>query len=164
MNLSERYERDVAALFESAGPSVDGVRVVHRDVVAAADGSYEIDTTMRFQFAELEFVVLVEAKLQGRPVDRSTAQVLHQKVQSTGAHKGVLVSSSGYQRGALVFAAAHGIALFDYAGGRREVRLRGPVDPTGAERLWHEVTPAGTLRPLDLSGDWLARLVAPAGA
>jgi restriction system protein len=94
----------------SAGCLPEGSK--HRDPVGSPDGSYVIDTTIRFRaLGGAEFLVLIEAKLQGRPVERSVVQTLFQKVQSTGAHKGIVVSSAGFQRGAGTFARAHGIGL-----------------------------------------------------
>jgi restriction system protein len=160
MNAAERYERDVVELFASADPLVKDLRVAHREVVHGKDGNYEMDATVRFELAGFEFRILVEAKLQGRPVERSALQVLLQKVQSTSAQKGVFVSSSGYQRGAVEFAASHGIGLLDYAGGRPEVQLRGPrTESVSSGRLWREVTRTGTLRPIETGSEWLAALV-----
>jgi hypothetical protein len=44
--------------------------------------------------------------------------VLYQKVQSIGAHKGVMVATVPYQSGAVAFARAHGIALVTVVEGR----------------------------------------------
>jgi hypothetical protein len=79
--------------------------------VEAPDGNYVCDVTARFEATGVEFLVLIEAKLHGRPVERQHVQVLQQKVTSANAHKGILVSSARFQSGAIDFAKAHRIAL-----------------------------------------------------
>ncbi len=57
-------------------------------------------------------------------------QVLRDRIQTIGAHKGMLFATTGYQRGALEYAAAHGIALVTIADGRTSYHTRsrhGPV-------------------------------------
>ncbi len=61
----------------------------------------------------MDFLVLV--KLHRNPIMREVVQVLRDKVQSVSAHKGVLVSSAPFQRGAIEYADAHGIALVHVA-------------------------------------------------
>jgi restriction system protein len=58
----------------------------------------------------MDFLVLFECKRHASPVKREHVQVLHAKMQSTGAQKAVLVAASGFQSGALHYARAHGIA------------------------------------------------------
>ena len=62
--------------------------------------------------------MLVEAKLHKNPIKRELVQVLYQKVQSAGAHKGVMVSTAPHQTGAVRFAQVHGIALATVTEGR----------------------------------------------
>lgn len=69
------------------------------------------------------------------PVKREDVQVLHDKLRSTGAHKGVVVAASGFQSGALAYAKAHGIACVRLVDGAwtYEARNLAPVlpQPTG---------------------------------
>ena len=58
----------------------------------------------------MDFLVLFECKRHKSPVKREHVMVLHAKLQSTGAQKGVIVAASGFQSGALEYAQAHGIA------------------------------------------------------
>ncbi|MVO99556.1 hypothetical protein EDM21_08445 [Paenibacillus sp. N10] len=57
------------------------------------------------------FKVIVECKRYTRPVEREKIVVLADKVRSLGAHKGILISTSGFQSGATEYARQHGIAL-----------------------------------------------------
>lgn len=104
------YERAVAALVQDAGHQVTDWQVRHLDPVAGVDGTYIIDVTARFTLLGAEFLMLFECKRHRSPVKREDVQVLKDKLQSTGAHKGVVVAASGFQRGALEYARTHRIA------------------------------------------------------
>jgi restriction endonuclease Mrr len=104
------YERAVAGIAESVGREVTGWHVEHLDPVEGLDGTYVIDVTVRFRVAGLDFLVLFECKRHATPVKREHVQVLHAKLRSTGAQKGVVVAASGFQSGALQYARSHGIA------------------------------------------------------
>jgi hypothetical protein len=84
--------------------------VEHLDPIDCPDGTYVIDVTVRFRLAGMDFLVLFECKRHKSPVKREHVMVLHAKLQSTGAQKGVVVAASGFQSGALQYAQAHGIA------------------------------------------------------
>ena len=59
----------------------------------------------------VEFKVIVECKRYSTPVPREKVAILNDKVRSLGAHKGILISTCGYQSGAYEYAKKHGIAL-----------------------------------------------------
>ncbi|TDD64267.1 restriction endonuclease [Actinomadura rubrisoli] len=104
------YEKAVADLVEAGGHEVLDWRVTHLDPVDGADGTYVIDVTVRFRLLGADFLMLFECKRHAAPVKREHVQVLNDKLRATGAHKGVVVAASGFQRGALEYARAHGIA------------------------------------------------------
>lgn len=104
------YERAVANLVQATGHEVTDFRVQHLDPVEGMDGTYIIDVTARFRLMGADFLMLFECKRHSSPVKREHVQVLKDKLQSTGAHKGVVVAASGFQRGALEYARTHGIA------------------------------------------------------
>lgn len=104
------YEQAVADIAKSVGQEITDWRVQHLDPVEGLDGTYIIDVTVRFQLAGMDFLVLFECKRHASPVKREHVQVLHAKIQSTGAQKGVVVAASGFQSGALEYARAHGVA------------------------------------------------------
>ena len=105
------FEEFVAQLLGSAKPVVDHLAVTLHDKIEGPDGAYDFDATVRYQLAGMSFLVLVEAKRHKNPIKRELVQVLHQKVQSVGGHKGVMISTAPYQIGAVKFAKAHGVAL-----------------------------------------------------
>jgi restriction system protein len=106
----EDYERAVADIVREADQEVTDWQVQHLDPVEGVDGTYIIDVTVRFRVLGADYVTLFECKRHISPVKREDVQVLHDKLRSTGAHKGIVVSASGFQRGALIYAETNGIA------------------------------------------------------
>jgi hypothetical protein len=113
-----QFEEFAAELLGASEPVVDDLAVTLNEEVAGVDGTYEFDAVVRYQFADMSFLVLVEAKLHKNPIKRELVQVLQQKVRSVGGHKGVMISTAPYQRGAVEFAKTHGIALVTVTEGR----------------------------------------------
>jgi len=131
------YERAVAALVQASGHEVTDWQVRHLDPIAGVDGTYIIDVTARFTLLGAEFLMLFECKRHKSPVKREDVQVLKDKLRSTGAHKGVVVAASGFQRGALDYARTHRIAcvrLVDEAWvyETRDMTRVAPPQPTGS--------------------------------
>lgn len=115
----QEFEEFVARqLLGAAGSAVDDLTVTLHERISGADGAYDFDATVRYRFAGMSFLVVVEAKLHRNPIKRELVQILHQKILSVGAHKGVIVATSHYQGGAVAFAKAHGIALVTVTEGR----------------------------------------------
>lgn len=102
------FEVFVAAMFGEAGTQVDGYRVEHQAKIEAHDGSYTFDATITFELGGMTFLVLVEAKMHTHPITRDVVSILHNKVQSVGAHKGVVVSTTPFQHPRLMRAVAQG--------------------------------------------------------
>ncbi len=118
LNLTPReYELVVKGILGGAGLGLAEFRSEHLEKVAGVDGSYVIDVTVRFNALGAEFLVLVECKHERRKVERQAVQILHDKLRSTGAQKGMLFSVSGFQDGAIEYADVHGIALVQLANG-----------------------------------------------
>lgn len=91
--------------------------ITHNVKIPAFDGTYQIDIYAEFTAMSVTFKVLCECKQYSKPVGRDKVAELHSKLESIGAHKGILLSTSGFQSGAVEFAKAHGIALiqvYDY--------------------------------------------------
>lgn len=112
------FELFVVETIHSINRDVDDLKVTLHELVEGNDGTYDMDATMRFRLGGMDFLVLVEAKKHAYPIKREIPQILHQKVQSAGAQKGIVVSTAPFQRGALDFAKAHGIALVTVTEGR----------------------------------------------
>jgi restriction system protein len=106
-----QFETFVADVLRDLGDGLGDFRLDEQELVVADDGRYRIDITLRFTALDVEFLVLVECKDHARPVEREDVQVLADKKRTAGAHKGVLFSTNGFQRGAIEYAQKHGIAL-----------------------------------------------------
>ena len=107
------FEEQVKAWLEKSSDGLKEFRVTHRKMIEGSGGEYEIDVVAEFEaLGGASIVVLVECKYYGssNPIKRDTVMILHAKVQDVGAHKGILFSTSGFQRGAIEYAKTHGIA------------------------------------------------------
>lgn len=119
------FEQFVAELLGSTRDQVEDLHVTLHDKVKGIDGTYDFDTTVRFRFGGMDFLVIVEAKLHNYPIKRELVQVLKAKIDSVGAQKGVMVSTAPYQSGAMDYAKVHGIALVKVTEGRFTFETRG---------------------------------------
>lgn len=107
----KQFELEVKALLEDAGADLIAFDIKHLEKIEGVDGTYEIDITARFEALGANFLVLVECKHHLNPIKRDLVQVLHARIQSTGAQKGILFSTARFQKGATIYAKKHGIAL-----------------------------------------------------
>src|SRR5262245_22890921 len=123
------FELLVKGILDGAAGTLVDYRSEHLAPLAAPDGEYVIDVAASFSALGARFVVLVECKHHRRPVERQDVQVLHGKLQSLGAQKAMLFSISGFQSGALDYAAAHGIALVEVATGASNWHTRSAGPP-----------------------------------
>lgn len=124
------FELLVQGILDAAAGSLVNYRSEHLAPLPGGDGEYIIDVAASFSAFGAEFVVLVECKHQARPVERQAVQVLHSKLQSLGAQKAMLFATSGFQSGAVEYAAAHGIALVEVANGASNWHTRAAGPPT----------------------------------
>ncbi|GGB74266.1 hypothetical protein N798_05560 [Knoellia flava TL1] len=132
------FEDLTARLVEEVMSAAEGFTIERHTILEADDGTYDIDATATFEVGGFAFLVLVEAKRHKDPIKRELVAVLHQKLRSTGAHKGLLVSASGFQSGAVRFAKRHGIALATVSDGR--LKIENKADPNRTGTMDIEVT------------------------
>ncbi|MPN14730.1 hypothetical protein SDC9_162057 [bioreactor metagenome] len=85
--------------------------IQHNIKITVDDGTYQIDVYASFIAMGVEFKVITECKRYSTSVSREKVAVLNDKVKSLGAHKGIMISTSGFQSGAYEYAKKHGIAL-----------------------------------------------------
>lgn len=98
-------------LKRAAGRQGQVFKAKHLGAVHGEGGEYKIDVLVTFSaFGGADFVVLVECKLQKRPVEREDVMVLESKLRDVNAQKAMLFSTSGFQSGALEFATVKHIA------------------------------------------------------
>ena len=107
----EEYERQVCAWLKGCDSSIESSEVAHRSVVQGTSGEYEIDVVVRFRlFGGAELLILVECRRRGRRIERDDVMAFHSKLQDTGAHKGIMFATAGFQSGAIEYAERQGIA------------------------------------------------------
>lgn len=129
-----QFEELVLAWLSKAGADTGLVlEARHLGTVSGAGGDYKIDVLIDFTaFGGASFVVLVECKHKGRPVEREDVMVIQSKLQDVRAQKAMLFSTSGFQSGALEFAAEYRIATVTVVDGTwlYETRCRfAPAQP-----------------------------------
>ena len=132
----EEFEREVQRWLKLAAPKGARCRFQHQGVVNGAGGDYAIDVLVSFElFDGAAFLILVECKRQRRPVERDEVLILEGKLRDVGAHKGMLFSTSGFQDGAVKYAAAHGIATISFIDGKR-LYITKSMGPTPEPPPW----------------------------
>lgn len=86
-------------------------KIVHNKIFKVSDGRYQIDIFAEFTAMKSKIKILCECKKYKNRVNREKVAILHRKLESIGAHKGILISTSDFQSGAIEYAKVHGIAL-----------------------------------------------------
>ncbi|RMN26853.1 Orf22 [Pseudomonas coronafaciens pv. zizaniae] len=134
---SAEFERLVRDWIIKQGGQLTSLEVRHDVKVEAFDSTYQIDVLAKFQaFAGAEFIVLIECKKYRNAVERELVQVLHDKVRSVGAHKGMLFTTTGFQSGAIKYAKAHGIALVSIIEGAATYETRSAFPVAAQPPAW----------------------------
>lgn len=89
----------------------DNYTIEHDKKIKTHDGKYQIDIYASFEVGGCEFKTICECKRYKNPVNREKVVILHKKLDSIGAQKGILMTNSRFQSGAIQYAKSHGIAL-----------------------------------------------------
>ena len=118
------YEKEVLKILNASEHQLIEFNVQHDTKLAGSDGKYQIDIVATFRAFRVDYKTLVECKYYSSPVKREAVQVLKDKLHSTGAHKGILFSSSGFQKGAIEYASQNGIALIHFKDGSSSYVIR----------------------------------------
>jgi len=105
------FEETVYKYIAELGQNLPGFKVAHNTRVTGNDGIYQADILASYTALNVNMMVLIECKHYTAPVNREKIQILNDKLRSTGAHKGILFSTSGFQSGAIEYALRHKIAL-----------------------------------------------------
>lgn len=86
--------------------------ILHLAKLEGSSGQvYEIDLSYRFTVAGIDYLTIVECKQWNRMVGRNVVAAFRTIIDDLGAHKGVIVSTKGFQSGAIGLAVDTGIAL-----------------------------------------------------
>jgi len=135
----EAFELYVKRWLDATGELAD-YQSKHLETVVTEDGKYEIDIIVRFTaLGGASYITLIECKHWKNPVKRTDVQALLAKIQSIGAHKGIIFATSEYQSGAVKFAKVHGIGLVVVADGRSSWLVKGDERYIGRIVEWEDV-------------------------
>jgi hypothetical protein len=94
----------------------DSVKVYGKRIIPGSKGTYEIDVSAEVNLGELKLLFIVECKHWANRVPQDVVLSLKSKLEDLGAHKGIIVSKGGFQKGAIRIARGNGIALWHYTG------------------------------------------------
>lgn len=131
------FERLVRDWIVKQGGELTSLEVTHDAKIEAYDSTYQIDVLAKFQaFAGADFIVLIECKKYRSAIKRELVQVLHDRVRSVGAHKGMLFTTSAFQSGAIKYAKAHGIALVSIIEGAATYQTRSAFPVAAKPAAW----------------------------
>lgn len=123
MNIANPYENIASEMtpteFEKfcldfLSRQLDGAKdisIEHNKKVDAHDGTYQIDGLIEFTVGCIKCKTILECKQYKNSVPREKVEILYNRICAIGANKGILISTSGFQSGAIKYAAEHGIAL-----------------------------------------------------
>ena len=86
--------------------------IKHNQKLKSEDGTYQIDIYIEYTVLGTQNIILVECKKHSNSIKRDIVANLYSKLQSLGAQKGIIISTAGFQSGAVQYAEKHGIALW----------------------------------------------------
>jgi restriction system protein len=131
-----QFEVEVEKLLKKLGTGkLVEFRTQRLERIQRTDGDYTVDITARFEALRANILVLVECKRHKNPIKRSAVQVLRDNLRASGAHKGMLFATAGFQKGAIKYAKQHGIALIQIADGKTSYLTKG-ARPTEYYPSW----------------------------
>lgn len=119
------FELLVKEYLNNAGKELQQFQTRHDVHLLKSDGEYQIDIFAEFEVLGAAFKVLIECKRHKNDIKREVVQLLYDKLRATGAQKGMIFSTSGFQSGAFKFAEEHGIALIRVIEGKYTYMTKG---------------------------------------
>jgi hypothetical protein len=109
---SEDYERFVQKFYSAIMP-FEGVEIRHRKTYMGkvSQRLIEVDLAFEMSVCRALLLVVIECKCYALKVDVSDVEEFHSKLDDIGAHKGIMVTTIGFQEGAILTPRGRGIAL-----------------------------------------------------
>ena len=108
--ISDNYEQFTQKVVES----LVGVTVHHQRVYTGrvSKRNIKVDVSFNYTIADgADVLFLVECKCYNHLVPVDEVEEFHSKIDDIGAHKGIMVTTVGFQEGAIKTARGRGIAL-----------------------------------------------------
>jgi hypothetical protein len=108
-STSYKYERFTQNVIEA----LVGVNVHHQRVYVGriSQRKIKIDVSFNYTIAGANLLFLVECKCYDHSVPVNDVEEFYTKIGDIGAHKGIMVTTVGFQKGAIKTARGYGIAL-----------------------------------------------------
>lgn len=107
----EEFEKYSLDILREQTKGLENLEIQHNVIIKKNDGNYQIDGKIQFDVMGIRYVTLVECKHYKNSITREKVQILYDRIRAIGANKGVLISTSNFQIGAIKYAKEHGIAL-----------------------------------------------------
>lgn len=109
---AQKYEDFVKATYEALLAGHRGKVYLRKHIEGKRSGHlHEIDVAIETRVAQLDILILIECKHYNKTVKVGDILTFATRIDDIGAHKGVMVSTKGFQKGTIKVARAHGIAL-----------------------------------------------------
>jgi len=104
------FEQMIAQIYSTISPNAV---VAHNDNIRGHDSGIDrqIDVSVRFRAAGCEFLVIVQAKTNSRPLDVNVVGEFATVIKDVRASKGVLICNAGFTKSAQMLAQSLGIEL-----------------------------------------------------
>jgi hypothetical protein len=116
MNTGKEYEILTQIIFNQIvnQNSVETINVKRDVTLQGIVSSHQIDVYWEFKYADIMYHTIIQCKDWNSPVKQEHLFTLNQVLQDLPYQpRGIVVTKTGYQEGALEFAKAHGIELFE---------------------------------------------------
>lgn len=107
----EEFERYCLELLKSTSKNFENFKIKHNEIIKTNDGNYQLDGLIEFSHLGINYKTVVECKKYKNKIKRSQIQILNDTIQKVGANKGIFISTSSFQKGAMEYARIHGITL-----------------------------------------------------
>ena len=130
-NAPKDYELFVRQVMES----LVGVTVHHQRVYTGrmSKRKIKVDVSFNYTIAKgADVLFLVECKCYKHSVSVDEVEEFYTKIDDIGAHKGIMVTTLGYQKGTIKVAKARGIALALITTEQQPGEMRYVVNTTGS--------------------------------
>ncbi|NQU30067.1 MAG: restriction endonuclease [Anaerolineae bacterium] len=104
------FEKMIAQIYQTLSPNAT---VIHNDAILGVESGIErqVDVSIRFREAGCDFLVIVQAKTNSRPLDVNTVGEFASVIKDVRASKGVLICNAGFTKAAQTFAKSIGMDL-----------------------------------------------------
>lgn len=133
----EQFERQVYDWLKASTDGLKSFTLTRSSKLEGDSGEYEIDVMAEFEIFDGALIkVLVECKRYKNPVKRDAIMILESKIRDSATHKGMMFSTSGFQKGAIEYAQSRGIATFTIQHGHTNYFTRAAGTRPAAPPPW----------------------------